>query len=61
MPQDPSSESPPAWFCVRAQMRRQNVAAAHLRSFGVEVFNPHLLVRKATRKGVEWRSEAGRQ
>ena len=57
MPQDPSFESTPAWFCVRAQSRRQNVAAAHLRSFGVEGFNPHLLVRRATRKGVEWRSE----
>jgi transcriptional antiterminator RfaH len=47
----------PPWFCVRSQPSRQNVAAAHLRSFGVEVFNPHLRVRKATRAGVVWRTE----
>lgn len=53
-----SSEiAPPAWFCIRSQPSRQNVAAAHLRSFGVEVFNPHMRLRKATRLGVMWRSE----
>ena len=54
----PSTDHPLPWFCVRAQPGRQNVAAAHLRSFGVEVFNPHLQVKKATRKGVAWKSEA---
>jgi transcriptional antiterminator RfaH len=53
----PSPDHPMPWFCVRAQPGRQNVAAAHLRSFGVEVFNPHLLVRKAGRNGVTWKSE----
>jgi transcription antitermination factor NusG len=53
----PTPDHPMPWFCVRAQPGRQNVAAAHLRSFGVEVFNPHLLVRKATRQGVSWKSE----
>jgi transcriptional antiterminator RfaH len=53
----PSTDHPMPWYCVRAQPGRQNVATAHLRSFGVEVFNPHLLVRKATRKGVTWKSE----
>ncbi len=47
----------PPWFCVRSQPSRQNVAAAHLRSFGVEVFNPNLRVRRATRAGVVWRTE----
>src|SRR6187549_2800412 len=53
----PPSDNPLPWYCVRAQPGRQNVAAAHLRSFGVEVFNPHLLVRKASRQGVNWKSE----
>lgn len=56
MPMD-STDRPMPWFCVRAQPGRQNVAAAHLRSFGVEVFNPHLLVKKATRKGVLCKTE----
>ncbi len=47
-----------SWFCIRSQPSRQNVAAAHLRSFGVEVFNPHMRMRKATRLGVIWKSEA---
>ena len=46
-----------SWFCLRSQPSRQNVAAAHLRSFGIEVFNPHMRLRKATRLGVMWRSE----
>jgi transcriptional antiterminator RfaH len=49
--------TPPSWFCIRSQPSRQNVAAAHLRSFGVDVFNPHMRLRKATRLGVMWRSE----
>lgn len=57
MPTDGSENSPPEWFCLRSQAGRQNVAAAHLRSFGVEVFNPHLRRKHATRRGVEMRSE----
>lgn len=52
-----SSDSALPWYCVRSQPRRQNVAAAHLRNFGVEVFNPHLRLRKATRNGVNWCAE----
>lgn len=47
----------PQWFCIRSKPRRQNVAAAHLRSFGLEVFNPQVRLRRATRKGPEWRTE----
>ena len=47
----------PAWYCIRSQPSRQNVAAAHLRSFNVEVFNPQMRLRKATRLGVMWRRE----
>ncbi len=55
--ESPQEFAPPAWFCVRSQSSRQNIAAAHLRSFGVEVFNPHMRLRKATRLGVLWRTE----
>lgn len=57
MPDTALSATVLPWFCVRSQPARQNVAAAHLRSFGIEVFNPHLRVRKATRAGVVWRAE----
>ena len=46
-----------SWFCLRSQPGRQNVAAAYLRSFGVEVFNPQLRLRRATRRGVVVRNE----
>jgi transcriptional antiterminator RfaH len=42
------------WFCIRSKPRRQHVAASHLRSLGVEVFNPQLRYRRATRRGPEW-------
>ena len=45
------------WFCLRSKPRRQNVAAAHLRSFGLEVFNPHMRLRRASRRGPVWRTE----
>jgi transcriptional antiterminator RfaH len=41
------------WFCVRSQPKREHIAAAHLRRLeGVEVFNPRLRIKKATRRGV---------
>lgn len=59
MPNEGSNEtSPIEWYCIRSQPSRQNVAAAHLRSFDIEVFNPHMRMKKATRLGVMWRSEA---
>ncbi len=47
----------PAWFCIRSKPRRQNVAAAHLRSFDIEVFNPQIRIRRAARSGPIWRTE----
>lgn len=42
----------PAWFCLRSQPKREHIAAAHLRAIeGIEVFNPRLRLRKATRRG----------
>ncbi len=57
MPNDCDTDQDARWFCLRSQPRRQNVAAAHLRSFGVEVFNPQLRHRKASRRGVIERTE----
>lgn len=46
---------PPEWFCVRAQTKREHIAAGHLRELeGVEVFCPRLRYRKATRRGKIW-------
>ncbi len=45
----------PEWFCVRAQTKREHIAAGHLRELeGVEVFCPRLRYRKATRRGKIW-------
>lgn len=42
-----------AWFCVRSHPKREHIAAAHLRLLAdVEVFNPRVRIRKATRRGV---------
>ncbi len=55
MPTDGSFDH--SWFCLRSQPGRQSIAAAYLRSFGVEVFNPQLRLRRATRRGVVVKSE----
>lgn len=50
-----ASLSQPAWYCVRAQTKREHIAASHLRELeGVEVFCPRLRYRKATRRGTVW-------
>ena len=45
---------PPRWYCIRSQPRRQHVAASHLRSLGIEVFNPYLRFQRPTRRGPAW-------
>ena len=58
MPHESANEKLPIeWYCIRSQPSRQSVAAAHLRSFDIEVFNPHMRIKKATRLGVMWRRE----
>lgn len=48
-----------AWYCVRTQVKREHIAAAHLRELeGVEVYCPILRYRKATRRGKVWWQEA---
>lgn len=50
-----SGEGERAWYCVKAQTKREHIAAGHLRELGeVEVFCPRLKYRKATRRGKIW-------
>ena len=52
-------EQPPnAWFCLKAQTRRENLAAISLRSIHIEVFCPQIRLRRATVRGAVWFREA---
>lgn len=45
----------PHWYCVRAQTKREHIAAKHLRELeDIEVFCPRIKYRKATRRGKIW-------
>lgn len=47
-----------AWYCARTQPKHEDIAARNLRSrLGLQVFNPHLRVERATRRGVVRRIE----
>lgn len=40
------------WFCLRAQPRREHVAAENLRErIGIDVFAPRIRIRKETKRG----------
>lgn len=55
------SESAPgglAWFCVRTQPKHEHIAAARLRSAGLEVFLPRLRFKKPSVRGPVWVTEA---
>jgi transcriptional antiterminator RfaH len=41
------------WYCIRSKPKRQNLAAASLRSLGIDVFNPQLRYRRVNRRG-QW-------
>jgi transcriptional antiterminator RfaH len=44
-----------SWFCLRAQPKREHIAAACLRQISeVEVFCPRIRFRKSTRRGPVW-------
>lgn len=48
-----------AWYCLRTQTKRENLAAAALRELGgIEVLSPRLRYKKATRRGKVWWVEA---
>ena len=49
----------PIWFCLKAQPKREHLAATALRrQFGVECFSPRLRFRKMTQRGPVWFVEA---
>ena len=58
-PQPPPSPSPDFWFCLRAQPKREHLAAVGLRKrFNIVCFAPRLRSRKLTRRGAVWFVEA---
>ncbi len=47
-----------SWFCLRSQLKHEQIAAAHLRKIdGVEVFLPLIRFKRATRRGASWVKE----
>jgi transcriptional antiterminator RfaH len=49
----------PLWFCLKAQPKREHIAASHLRhEFQLSCFSPRLRFRKITRRGTIWFVEA---
>jgi transcriptional antiterminator RfaH len=50
-----SRQPPDAWFCLRAQPKREHIAAACLRQIAeAEVFCPRVRFRKSTARGPVW-------
>ena len=48
-----------AWFCLRSQVKHEQVAAAHLERMGeIEVFNPRIRYARSTRQGPVWVTES---
>jgi transcriptional antiterminator RfaH len=49
----------PVWFCLRAEPKREHLAATGLRRrFGIECLSPRLRFRKLTQRGPVWFVEA---
>lgn len=49
----------PVWFCLKAEPKREHLAAVSLRRrFGIECLSPRLRFRKLTRRGPVWFVEA---
>ena len=49
----------PVWFCLRAEPKREHLAAISLRrQFGIECLSPRLRFRKLTQRGPVWFVEA---
>jgi len=48
-----------AWYCVRSHVKREHIAAKHLRLHpDLEVYVPRIRYRKSTRRGAVWFEEA---
>ena len=49
----------PLWFCLRAEPKREHLAAISLRRrFGIECLSPRLRFRRLTQRGAVWFVEA---
>ena len=46
------------WFCVRSQPKHEHIAAARLRTEGIEVFLPRIRFKKGSVRGPVWVTEA---
>jgi transcriptional antiterminator RfaH len=46
------------WFCVRSQPKHEHIAAARLRTEGIEVYLPRIRFKKASARGPVWVTEA---
>lgn len=44
----------PLWFCLKAQPKREHIAAAALRQYDVASFCPRIRHRKLTKRGAIW-------
>jgi transcriptional antiterminator RfaH len=55
---DPGITATAAWFCIHSRPKREDVAAAHLRRHGTEVYLPRIRFKRATRRGPVWFNEA---
>ena len=56
---EPHSADEPFWFCLKAQPKREHLAAEGLRKqFSIVCFAPRLRARKLTRRGPVWFVEA---
>lgn len=47
-----------AWFCLRSRPKTEHIAAAHLRQDGIETFLPRIRLKRSTRRGPVWFTEA---
>ena len=55
---NPSHTQQKRWYCLRSQLKRERIAAEHLRQLdGVEVFAPRIRYRKSTARGRIWWQE----
>ena len=60
MKHEPAPDLSPAlaWFCVQTQPKHEHIAAARLRSAGLEVFLPRIRFKKPSVRGPVWVTEA---
>jgi transcriptional antiterminator RfaH len=59
MPEEPTPDEAPRWYCLHAKTKAEHIAAAHLRQLEqLEVFCPRIRFPKVTARGKVWWSEA---